>query len=54
MIPSKVSDLCTAGAGCLFGVSLASADHVVSIIAGALTAVAAAVSLYGAWTRRQK
>jgi hypothetical protein len=54
VIPTKVSDACTAGAACFFGVSLSTADHVVSIVAGLLTAAAAAVSLYGVWTRRKR
>ncbi len=51
MIPEKVTDACTAGAVCMFGVHLAAVNEVVQIIAGALTAIAASISIYGAGTR---
>lgn len=54
MIPQKVSDACTFGAACLFGVSLATVNLVVQIIAGTLTAVAAGFSLYGVWQRTRR
>lgn len=48
---------CAAGAACLFGVSLATIDHVVTIIAGALSGLAALISIYGAvlsWYNKRK
>ena len=53
MMPTKVADACAYGAVCLFGVSLATIDVIVQIAAGLLAATAAAVSLYGKWTRRK-
>lgn len=57
MITEKVTDSCAAGAVCLFGVTLTTIDTVVQIVAGALTALVAGVSLYGIvirwWKRRQ-
>lgn len=51
MITEKVTDSCAAGAVCLFGVTLTTIDTVVQIVAGALTAVVAGVSLYGVIAR---
>lgn len=51
MIPDRVIDGCTAGAACLFGISLTTIDLVVQIVAGLLAGVAAAISIYGAYLR---
>lgn len=48
---------CAAGAACLFGVSVATIDHVVTIIAGVLSGIAALISIYGAvlnWYSKRK
>lgn len=45
MSVQHVADVCAAGAVCLFGASLATIDTVVQIIAGVLTAIAAALSV---------
>lgn len=47
MITEKVTDSCALGAVCLFGMTLATIDLVVQIIAGLLTALVAGVSFYG-------
>lgn len=51
MIPQKITDACAAGAVCFFGVSLATINLVVQIVAGLLAAVAAAISIYGAYLK---
>lgn len=45
MSAQHVADICAMGAVCLFGASLATIDIVVQIVAGVLTALAAAASL---------
>lgn len=48
---------CAAGAACLFGVSVATIDHIVTIVAGVLSGVAALISIYGAaisWYNKRK
>lgn len=45
---------CMAGAACLFGVSLTTIDHIVSIGAGTLSGLAALASLYGAYSSWRK
>lgn len=45
-----VTDTCAAGAVCLFGVSLATVDLVVQIVAGSLAAVAAVISIVRAYS----
>lgn len=57
VIPTKITDACAAGAVCLFGVSLATINLVVQIVAGLLAAIAATISIYGAygkWKRTGK
>lgn len=54
MIPEKITDSCAAGAVCLFGVTLTTIDLVVQIVAGVLAAIAAAISIYGAYARWKK
>lgn len=45
MSVQRAADVCAAGAACLFGASLSTIDTVVQIVAGILTAIAAAASI---------
>lgn len=58
MSAQHVADLCAVGAVCLFGASLQTIDTIVQIIAGSLTALAAATSLsmhaYRWWKKRHE
>lgn len=56
MSAQHIADACAAGAVCLFGASLTTINTMVQIVAGSLTAIAAAISLaihFYRWTNRK-